>query len=186
MDDLISYNSIYVARLAKVAVIPAELAIAYNLVGPNLRGSGVRYDVRRDDPYSVYPELEFDVPAGTGEVGTVGDSFDRYIVRMHEMRESCRILRQCFRQMPAGPVIAKVARKFKPPAGDAYVRVESARGDMGWYAVSDGSEFPYRCKIRTGSFSGMSIIDRVSPGLMLADLVALISSLDVVAPEVDR
>ena len=186
LDDLISYNSIYVARLAKVAVIPAELAIAYNLVGPNLRGSGVRYDVRRDDPYSVYPELEFDVPVGTGEVGTVGDSFDRYIVRMHEMRESCRILRQCFRQMPAGPVIAKVARKFKPPAGDAYVRVESARGDMGWYAVSDGSEFPYRCKIRTGSFSGMSIIDRVSPGLMLADLVALISSLDVVAPEVDR
>jgi len=186
LDDLISYNSIYVARLAKVAVIPAELAIAYNLVGPNLRGSGVRYDVRRDDPYSVYPELEFDVPVGTGEVGTVGDSFDRYIVRMHEMRESCRILRQCFRQMPAGPVIAKVARKFKPPAGDAYVRVESARGDMGWYAVSDGSEFPYRCKIRTGSFSAMSIIDRVSPGLMLADLVALISSLDVVAPEVDR
>jgi len=186
LDDLISYNSIYVARLAKVAVIPAELAIAYNLVGPNLRGSGVRYDVRRDDPYSVYPELEFDVPVGTGEVGTVGDSFDRYIVRMHEMRESCRILRQCFRQMPAGPVIAKVARKFKPPAGDAYVRVESARGDMGWYAVSDGSEFPYRCKIRTGSFSAMSMIDRVSPGLMLADLVALISSLDVVAPEVDR
>jgi NADH-quinone oxidoreductase subunit D len=185
-DDLISYNSIYVARLAKVAVIPGDLAIAYNLVGPNLRGSGVRYDVRRDDPYSVYPALAFEVPVGTGEVGTVGDSFDRYIVRIREMRESCRILRQCFQQMPAGPVIAKVPRKFKPPAGDAYVRVESARGDMGWYAVSDGSEFPYRCKIRTGSFSAMSIVDRVSPGLMLADLVALISSLDVVAPEVDR
>jgi len=97
-----------------------------------------------------------------------------------------RILRQCFQQLPTGAVIAKVPRKFKPPAGEAYVRIESARGDMGWYAVSDGSEFPYRCKIRTGSFSAMSIIDRVSPGLMIADLVALISSLDVVAPEVDR
>ena len=185
-NDLISYNKIYVERLANIAVIPPDLAINYNLVGPNLRGSGVHYDIRRDEPYSVYPDLEFDVPIGTGEVGTVGDCFDRYIVRVHEIKQSVRILRQCFQQMPTGAVIAKVPRKFKPPAGEAYVRIESARGDMGWYAVSDGSEFPYRCKIRTGSFSAMSIIDRVSPGLMIADLVALISSLDVVAPEVDR
>jgi NADH-quinone oxidoreductase subunit D len=185
-NDLISYNKIYVERLANIAVIPPELAINYNLVGPNLRASGVKYDVRRDEPYSVYPELEFDVPVGTGEVGTVGDCFDRYIVRVHEIKQSVRILRQCLQQMPAGPVIAKVPRKFKPPAGDVYVRVESARGDMGWYTVSDGSDFPYRCKIRTGSFSAMSIIERLSPGLMIADLVALISSLDVVAPEVDR
>ncbi len=185
-NDFISYNKIYVERLANVAPISAELAINYNLVGPNLRGSGVKYDVRRDVPYSIYPELEFDVPVGTGEVGMVGDCFDRYIVRMREMQESCRILRQCFKQIPDGPVIAKVPRKFKPPAGDAYIRVESARGDMGWYAVSDGSEFPYRCKVRTGSFAAMGIIDRVSRGLMIADLVALISSLDVVAPEIDR
>jgi NADH-quinone oxidoreductase subunit D len=185
-NDLITYNKIYVERLANVAVIPPDLAVNYNLVGPNLRGSGVKYDVRRDEPYSAYPELEFDVPIGRGEVGTLGDCFDRYIVRVHEIKQSVRILRQCFQQMPAGAVIAKVPRKFKPPPGDTYVRVESARGDMGWYAVSDGSEFPYRCKIRTGSFSAMSIIDRVSPGLMIADLVALISSLDVVAPEVDR
>jgi len=150
------------------------------------RASGVKYDVRRDDPYSVYPELEFDVPVGRGEVGAVGDSFDRYIVRMREMEECCRILRQCFTQIPDGPVIAKVPRKFKPPAGDAYIRVESARGDMGWYAVSDGSEFPYRCKVRTGSFTAMSIVDRISRGLMIADLVAVIASLDIVAPEVDR
>ena len=185
-NDLITYNTIYLARVANVAAISPELAINYNLVGPNLRASGVKYDVRRDEPYSVYPELEFDIPVGRGEVGTLGDCFDRYIVRIHEMTESCRILRQCFKQMPDGPVIAKVPRKFKPPAGDAYIRVESARGDMGWYAVSDGSEFPYRCKVRTGSFSAMSIIDRISRGLMLADLVAVIASLDIVAPEVDR
>jgi NADH-quinone oxidoreductase subunit D len=186
LNDLITYNTIYLARIANVAVISAEMAINYNLVGPNLRGSGVKYDVRRDEPYSVYPELDFEIPVGRGEVGTVGDCFDRYIVRIHEMTESCRILRQCFKQMPAGPVLAKVPRKFKPPAGDAYIRVESARGDMGWYTVSDGSEFPYRCKVRTGSFAAMSLIDRVSRGLMLADLVAVIASLDIVAPEVDR
>ena len=185
-DDLITRNSIYVARVADVAPVSAEMAINYNLVGPNLRASGVVYDVRKDEPYSVYPELDFDVPVGRGEVGTVGDCFDRYIVRIREMKECCRILRQCFAQIPDGPVIAKVPRKFKPPAGDVHVRVESARGDMGWYAVSDGSEFPYRCHVRTGSFTAISIIDVLSRGLMLADLVALIASLDIVAPEVDR
>jgi len=185
-NDLITYNTIYLGRVADVAVISGPEAINYNLVGPNLRASGVKYDVRRDEPYSVYPELEFDVPVGTGEEGTVGDCFDRYIVRIREMQESCKILRQCFKQIPDGPVIAKVPRKFKPPAGDAYIRVESARGDMGWYAVSDGSEFPYRCKVRTGSFAAMAIIDKVSRGLMIADLVAVIASLDIVAPEVDR
>lgn len=185
-NDLISDNKIYIGRCANVAVISAEEAINYNLVGPNLRASGVRYDVRRDEPYSVYPELEFDVPVGTGEVGVVGDSLARYRVRIEEIRESVKILRQCFKQMPDGPVIAKVPRKLKPPKGDAYVRVESARGDMGWYAVSDGTDYPYRCKVRTGSFAAMSIIDKVSQGLMLADLVTVIASLDIVAPEVDR
>jgi NADH-quinone oxidoreductase subunit D len=185
-NDLITYNTIYLGRVADVAVISRADAINYNLVGPNLRASGVKYDVRCDEPYSIYPELEFDVPIGSGEEGTVGDCFDRYIVRIREMVESCKILRQCFKQIPDGPVIAKVPRKFKPPAGDAYIRVESARGDMGWYAVSDGTEFPYRCKVRTGSFAAMAIIDKVSRGLMIADLVAVIASLDIVAPEVDR
>jgi len=185
-NDLITYNTIYLGRVADVAAISREDAINYNLVGPNLRASGVKYDVRRDEPYSIYPELEFDVPVGSGEEGTVGDCFDRYIVRIREIQESCKILRQCFKQIPDGPVIAKVPRKFKPPAGDAYIRVESARGDMGWYAVSDGSEFPYRCKVRTGSFAAMAIIDKISRGLMIADLVAVIASLDIVAPEVDR
>jgi len=185
-NDLITNNTIYVERLASIAPITAERAVSYNLVGPNLRASGMRYDVRRDAPYSVYPELEFDVPVGSGEVGTVGDCFDRYIVRIREMQESCRILRQCLDRIPEGPVIAKVPRKFRPPAGDAAVRVESARGDMHWYCVSDGTEFPYRTHIRTGSFGAMSIVNEASRGLMIADLVALIASLDVVAPEVDR
>ena len=185
-NALISYNKIYVERLANVAVISAEDAIDYNLVGPNLRGSGVKFDVRRDIPYSIYPELDFDVPVGTGEMGTVGDCFDRYIVRIREIQESCKILRQCLRQIPDGPVVAKVLRKFKPAVGDAYVRLESARGDMGWYCVSDGSEYPHRVKIRTGSFTATSILDKVSRGLMIADLVAVIASFDLVAPEIDR
>lgn len=185
-NDLISYNKIYVERLANVAVVPKDEAINYNLVGPNLRGCGFRFDVRRDEPYSIYPELEFDVPVGTGEVGTLGDCFDRYMVRVKEMKESCKIVRQCLDTIPDGPVLARVAKKLKPPAGDAFVRVEASRGDMGWYVVSDGSEFPYRTKIRTGSFSAMSIVDKLSRGIMLADLIALIASLDVVAPEVDR
>ena len=184
--DLISMNKIYVERCARVGVVTPEQAINYNLVGPNLRACGVRYDVRRDEPYSVYPDLEFDVPVASGNLGVLGDSYARYEVRMSELRESVKILRQCFKQMPDTPVIAKVPRKFKPPAGDAYIRVESARGDMGWYAVSDGTDYPYRCKVRTGSFAAMSIIDNVSRGLMLADLVTLIASFDIVAPEVDR
>ncbi len=185
-NDLISYNKIYVERLANVAAVSKEEAINYNLVGPNLRGCGFQYDVRRDEPYSIYPELDFEVPVGTGEVGTLGDCFDRYMVRIKELKESCKIVRQCLDMIPDGPVLARVAKKLKPPVGDAHVRVEASRGDMGWYVVSDGSEFPYRTKIRTGSFSAMSIVDKLSRGIMIADLIALIASLDVVAPEVDR
>jgi NADH-quinone oxidoreductase subunit D len=186
LHDLVTDNTIFVNRLANVAAVPPDVAINYCLVGPNLRASGVKYDVRKDEPYSVYPELEFEVPVGRGEKGSVGDCFDRYITRMREMLESVKILRQCFERMPPGPVIAKVPRKFKPAAGDAAVRVESARGDMHWYCVSDGSEFPYRTHVRTGSFTAMAIINRLSRGIMLADLVAVIASLDIVAPEVDR
>ena len=185
-NDLISYNKIYVERLANVAAVSKEEAINYNLVGPNLRGCGFQYDVRRDEPYSIYPELDFDIPVGTGEVGTLGDCFDRYMVRIKELKESCKIVRQCLEMIPDGPVLARVAKKLKPPVGDAHIRVEASRGDMGWYVVSDGSEFPYRTKIRTGSFSAMSIVDKLSRGIMIADLIALIASLDVVAPEVDR
>ncbi len=185
-NRLLSYNKIFVERLADIAVITREDAFQYNIVGPNLRACGLKWDIRRDIPYSVYPELEFDIPVGTAEKGTLGDSFDRYMVRIREMQESCKILRQCLKMMPNGPAIAKVARKFKPPPGEVYIQVESARGDMGFYVVSDGSEYPYRVRFRTGSFTAMSLIDKISRGIMVADLIALIASLDVDAPEIDR
>ncbi len=128
-NALFSYNKIYVQRLANVAVISAEEAINYNLVGPNLRASGVKWDVRNDIPYSVYPDFDFNVPIGTGEWGTIGDAMDRYMMRIREMTESSKILRQALTQIPDGPVLAKVVRNFKPPGGECQMRVESARGD---------------------------------------------------------
>ena len=185
-NRLLSYNKIFVERLANIAPITREEAFQYNIVGPNLRACGVKWDIRRDIPYSVYPELEFEVPIGAGEKGTLGDCYDRYMVRIREMEESCKILRQCLRMMPKGPAIAKVPRKFKPPPGEAYVRVEAPRGDMGFYVVSDGSEYPYRVRIRTGSFTAMGLVSELRRGIMVADLIALIASLDVDAPEIDR
>ncbi len=146
----------------------------------------MKWDLRKDMPYSVYSNFDFDVPIGTGEFGALGDSMDRYMVRVREMKESIKILRQALKQIPNGSVLAKVARNFKPPAGECYVRVESARGDMGWYTVSDGSAYPYRVHVRTGSFAAMGIVQKLSAGLMIADLIALIASLDVIAPEIDR
>ena len=185
-NRLLSYSKIFVERMAHIAVISREDALQYNIVGPNLRACGIQWDIRREIPYSVYPELEFEVPVGTGEKGTLGDCYDRYMVRIREMLESCKILRQCLKMMPQGPPITKVAQKFKPPAGETYVRVEAPRGDMGYYVISDGSEYPYRVRIRTGSFTAMSLIQKLSRGIMLADLIALVASLDVDAPEIDR
>jgi NADH-quinone oxidoreductase subunit D len=185
-DRLITGNEIFVQRLANVGVVPLEMAVDYGLVGPNLRASGLDYDVRRDEAYSVYPKLQFEVPVGRGMRGTVGDSYDRYFVRVREMAESAKIIRQCFDQMPQGPFKAKTKKKLKVPAGEVVVRIESARGEMTWYVVSDGGEKAYRCHVRTGSFNAMGIIEPLSEGVMIADLVALIASFDVVAPEIDR
>ena len=185
-DRLISFNEVYVKRLAGVAVIPAALAIDYGLVGPNLRGSGVDFDLRRDLPYGAYPNFRFQVPVGRGFRGTTGDCFDRYYVRCLEMAESSKIVRQALDTLPGGEFMAKVPRRIKPEPGEALSRVESARGEMAYFVVSDGTEKAWRVRARTGSVTAMGIIDAISPGLMVADLVALIASLDVVAPEIDR
>ena len=185
-DRLITYNEIYVKRLANVCVITREQAIDYGLVGPNLRGSGVDWDIRRDVPYGAYADFKYEVPVGRGRFGTVGDAFDRYHVRVLELLQSSRIVRQALDKIPPGEFMAKVPRKVKPEAGEVLSRVESARGEMAYYVVSDGSERAYRVHARTGSFMAMGIIEDLSPGLMVADLVALIASLDVVAPEIDR
>ena len=187
-DRLITYNEIFVKRLANVCPVPLETAIAWGLVGPNLRASGFKWDLRRDAAYSVYPELEFDVPVGKGEVGTVGDCWDRFQVRVEECKQSAKILRQALdkiEQHPEGDVQGELPRKMRP-TGEAYVRVESARGDMGCYVVGDGKEECYRARFRTGSFNAMALIETLSRGIMIADLVALIASLDIVAPEIDR
>jgi NADH-quinone oxidoreductase subunit D len=185
-NNLLSFNQIYVQRLANIGIITAAEAIDYNLVGPNLRACGIKWDIRKDIPYSAYPDFDFDIPIGSGRWGTLGDSMDRYMVRVDEMRESVKILRQALAKIPPGPVLAKVPRNFKPPAGECQIRVESARGDMGWYVVSDGTGYPWRVHVRTGSFAAMGIIQKLSQGLMIADLVTLIASLDVIAPEIDR
>jgi len=187
-DRLITYNDIYVKRLADVAVISGAEAKDWGLVGPNLRGSGVKWDLRKDDGYSVYPELEFAVPVGRGQFGTVGDCWDRFYVRVEECKESGKILQQALVKIdehPEDDIVGKLPKKLKPE-GEAYARVESARGDMGCYVIGKGAEEPYRARFRTGSFNAMGIIEAKSPGLFLADLVALIASFDVVAPEIDR
>jgi NADH-quinone oxidoreductase subunit D len=187
-DRLITVNDIYIKRLANVAVISAEEAKDWGLVGPNLRGSGVKWDLRKEDGYSVYPELEFDIPVGRGQFGTVGDCWDRFYVRAEECKESAKILRQALTKIdehPEDDIVGKLPKKLKPE-GEAYTRVESARGDMGCYVIGRGAEEPYRARFRTGSFTAMAIIEAKSPGLFLADLVALIASFDVVAPEIDR
>jgi NADH-quinone oxidoreductase subunit D len=184
-DRLISNNEIYVKRLANMAAIPADLAIAYGLVGPNLRASGVNWDVRQNKPYSVYSELDFEVITGKAWRGTLGDAYDRYVCRMLEMRESIKIIRQACANMPQGPVMVSKIPK-KPAPNEVYTRTEGPRGEVGFYVVSDGSDKPYRTRYCLGSFTAMSIIEAITPGLMLADLVALIGSLDTIAPEVDR
>jgi NADH-quinone oxidoreductase subunit D len=187
-DRLITLNDIFVKRLANVAVITAAEARDWSLVGPNLRASGVPWDLRKEDAYSVYPELEFNIPIGKGEKGTVGDCWDRFYVRVEECKESAKILRQALVKIdehPEDDIVGKLPKKMRPE-GEAYSRVESARGDMGCYVIGKGGEEAYRARFRTGSFTAMAIIEAKSPGLFLADLVALIASFDVVAPEIDR
>ncbi len=185
-DRLICRNELFIKRLANLAVVTGEEAINFGLVGPNLRASGVDFDVRRDLPYSVYPKLQFEVPVGKGEMGTVGDSWDRYWVRIEEWRQSVKILRQALDQIEKTEKDFWNHPKKLKPKGDAMARVETARGDMSCYVVGDGGTNAYRARFRTGSFNAMKIIHAKSRGLMVADLVALIASLDIVAPEIDR
>jgi NADH-quinone oxidoreductase subunit D len=184
---LISNNEIFIQRLANVAIITREDALAYGLVGPNLRASGVDWDLRRDMPYAAYRDFDFEIPVGKGVHGTVGDCYDRYLQRVLEIEASIKILRQAFAKLPEGPIMPeKAPRSIKPAAGEVYTAVESMRGEIGYYVRADGGPKPVRVKIRTGSFSAMGVIEKVSRGLMVADLVALIATLDVIAPEIDR
>jgi NADH-quinone oxidoreductase subunit D len=185
-NDLLTFNEIFVKRTAKVGVLPADVAIAYGCSGPMLRGSGVPWDLRRDDPYSVYNKFQWDVQTGSGEMGTVGDCWDRYIVRIREMEQSISIIEQALEQLPEGDVASAVPKRIRPNAGDVYVRTEAARGEIGFYVVSDGSATPYRIKGRSPSFVNLSVLPEICRGSMIADVVAIAGSTDIVLGEVDR
>ena len=186
LSSLISGNEILLNRMFDIAVTCAEDSVAYGLVGPNLRASGVDWDLRRDAPYSVYSQYDFDVPVGgRGPRGIAGDCYYRWYIREEEMRQSTRICRQALRKLPEGEIKGKVPRKIKPPKAELYTAVEGARGEIGVYIVSDGTTNPYRAKWRSSSFSSLSMVEFISPGLMIADLVAVIATMDTIAPEID-
>ena len=185
-NRLLSHNPIFIKRTANLGVLDRETAIAYALSGPMIRGSGIPLDLRRDRPYGIYPELEFDVVVGRGEVGTLGDCWDRYWVKMAEMKECCRIIRQCAARVPDGPFRAKIPRAMKVPAGEVYVESENPRGHLGFYIESQGGTIPYRVKIRGPSFINLAVLPELAHGVLIADVPAIVGSIDIVMGEVDR
>ena len=185
-NNLLTYNEIFVKRCANVGVLPKDVAINYGCSGPMLRGSGVDWDLRRDDPYSVYHKFEWDVVMGKGEMGAVGDTWDRHIVRMKEMEQSVKIIEQALAGIPDGNVQSAIPKRIRPEPGDAYVRTETPRGELGFYIISDGSATPYRVKARSPAFVNLSVVPEIARGAMLADLVLIVGSTDIVLGEVDR
>lgn len=198
-NQLITTNTIFRDRCAGVAPVARDEAIAWGLVGPNLRASGVDFDLRRDEPYGIYDRLAVRVPVGqafAGRQGRVGDCYDRFVVRLLEVQESVRLCRAALQLLP--PPAAKAndptgghqadVKKLlqRPPKGEVHCRTEAPRGEMGYYLVSDGTKVPYRVRVRTGSFSAAGIFHHVMRGIFLADVVAVIGSFDVVVPEIDR
>jgi NADH-quinone oxidoreductase subunit D len=186
MDELLSYNKIFVERTATVGIISEPMALTYNITGPNLRGSGVRWDLRKDATYSGYETYQFTVPVGLGKFGPLGSCWDRYYVRVREMEESVKIIRQALDRLPEGDVQEKVPKKVKPPKGEAYGRTETPRGELGYYIVSDGGNNPYRVKVKSPCFTALSILPEIAKGAMVADIIALIGSIDIVMGELDR
>jgi len=181
LEDLISGNEIVLARTRNVGLLSAEMAINASVTGPMLRGSGVKWDLRKADPYDVYNRLEFDVP-----IGAIGDTFDRYLVRIQEMRESVKIIRQCVDQIKSGPIKSAEPFFVRAPVGDAYAAVEAPKGELGFYLVSDGGISPYRCKIRSPSFINLTVLRDMVVGWQMADLIVIFGSMAVNMGEVDR
>jgi len=180
-EDILTDNPIFLSRTKGIGILDQETAIDNGVTGPSLRGTGLKWDLRKNEPYSIYDKFDFEIPSGKAS-----DVWDRYTVRIKEMRESAKIVLQALERIPEGPIKTKTAAVFKPPEGEIYLRIEAPRGEMGFYIVSDGSPKPYRVKIRTGSFSNLTVLPIISRGWKIADLVAIFGSLDVVLPEVDR
>jgi NADH-quinone oxidoreductase subunit D len=181
-ETLLTHNRIWRERTLGVGAISGDDAVALGLSGPPLRASGVARDIRKAEPYAAYAELEFDVP-----IGVAGDTYDRYLVRMEELRQSTRIIRQVLDGLPEGPIVGKVPRVIKPPAGETYHAIESPKGEIGYFIVSDGkSSTPYRFRVRPPSFCNLQALPGLVKGHLIADVVAIIGSIDIVLGEVDR
>jgi NADH-quinone oxidoreductase subunit D len=186
LNNLLTYNKIFIERTANVGILPADTAINYGITGPMLRASGVKWDLRKNDTYSIYDRFEFDIPVGIGTVGTIGDCWDRYYVRVLEIEQSLRILEQALDQIPEGDITSAIPKRVKPPAGSIYQRVENSKGELGYFIISDGTVNPFRVKVRAPSFVNLSIIDELSRGHLVADLIAILGSIDIVLGEIDR
>ena len=184
-EQLLTKNRIWLERTQNVGILKAEDAIAYAVTGPVLRGSGVKWDVRKAQPYEAYDKVEFDVPVGRHEGW--GDTYDRYLVRLAEMRQSVRIIRQAVERLESGPIFGKVGKIIKPPAGfEVYHAIESPKGELGYLVVSDGTTHPYRVRVRPPSFVNLQAFDLMARGHLIADVVAIIGTIDIVLGEVDR
>lgn len=194
LESLLIENDIFISRTANVGVLPLNLAINYGVTGPMLRASGLRFDLRKVDGYSIYPELEFNIPIGEGLKGTVGDCWDRTWVRMQEIHESVKLIEQCLTKLQGEHKRTKefnpqamVPKKIRPQAQDFYIRGETPKGELGFFFRADGkTDVPFRCKGRSCCFSNLSVLPEISRGVLIADLIAIIGSVDMVMGEVDR
>ena len=180
-EALLTENRIWMARLKNVGILNAEDCKAYGVTGPMLRAAGVKWDLRKAQPYSGYEQYDFEIPTRQN-----GDSYDRYVVRMEEMRQSLRIVRQAVEKIPDGPIMAKVPKVIKPPVGEAYVSIEAPKGELGYFVVSDGGTQPYRVRVRPPSFVNLQSLEKMAQGALIADVVAIIGTIDIVLGEVDR
>jgi NADH-quinone oxidoreductase subunit D len=183
LDDLLTKNEVFMARCQNIGNFSADQAIAYGLSGPMLRASGVNWDLRKDEPYSIYDRFSFQVP-----VGNYGDVYDRYLVRLEELRQSISIVEQALEQLPPeGPIVAeKLPRRLRTPPSEVYAKVEAPRGEWGVYLVSKGGDKPYRLKMRSPSFCNLSALREMTIGQFLADAVMILGSMDIVLCDVDR
>jgi len=206
-EGLLTKNPIWLRRTQNIGIIPKEVAISYGLTGPSLRGSGIDRDIRKTNPYCAYNEVEFVTAKGRG----IGDVYDRYLVRLQEMRESCKIISQALEKLPDGEILANcpkivppekekvkteitalihhfhiMTEGFELPSGEAFMSIEAPKGELSFYIVSAGENKPYRLRIRTPSFANLSCISKIGKGAMVADMVAIIGSLDIVLGEIDR
>jgi NADH-quinone oxidoreductase subunit D len=180
-EELLTNNRIWRGRLENVGVLSGDECKEYGVTGPVLRAAGVKWDLRKAQPYSGYEKYDFEIP-----IRQNGDTYDRYMVRMAEMRQSIRIMEQAVEGIPTGPIMGKVGKVIKPPVGEAYVSIEAPKGELGYYVVSDASTQPYRVRVRPPSFVNLQALDRMVRGGLVADIVAIIGTLDIVLGEIDR